>query len=75
MVIGDYSTNGYWWLFHCKLLMIILLMSIDGYFLNGCWWLLYYKLFFVIIYYITIIGDYYIVGYFKSFFIGYYFIF
>ncbi len=26
--------NGYWWLFHCKPLVVILLMVIDGYFIN-----------------------------------------
>jgi hypothetical protein len=35
MVIGGYSTNGYWWLFRCKPLMGILLVVIDGYFING----------------------------------------
>jgi len=30
MVIGGYYINGYWWLFHCKPLVVI-----DGYFING----------------------------------------
>jgi len=30
MAIGDYYINGYWWLFHCKPLVVI-----DGYFING----------------------------------------
>jgi hypothetical protein len=55
--------------------MPILLVGISGYFINGYWWLLYYKLLLAIRCYITIIDDYYIVGYFKLFFIGYYFLF
>jgi len=35
MAIGDYSINGYWWLFRCQPLVIILLVVIDGYFING----------------------------------------
>jgi hypothetical protein len=31
MAIGGYSINGYWLLFHCKLLVVILLVAIDGY--------------------------------------------
>jgi hypothetical protein len=31
MAIGDYSINGYWWLFFLWLLMAILLMAMDGY--------------------------------------------
>jgi len=67
IVIDGYFINGYWWLFRCKPLLVILLVVIDGYFINGYKWLLYHKLFFVIICYITTIGSYYIVGYFKLF--------
>jgi hypothetical protein len=31
MVIGCYFINGYWWLFHIKPLVVILLVIIDGY--------------------------------------------
>jgi hypothetical protein len=29
VVIGGYLINGYWWLFHCKPLMVILLVAIN----------------------------------------------
>jgi hypothetical protein len=35
MVIDGYFINGYWWLFHCQPLMVILLMAIDGYSIAG----------------------------------------
>jgi hypothetical protein len=35
MVIVGYFINGYWWLFHSKPLVVILLVVIDGYFING----------------------------------------
>jgi hypothetical protein len=35
MAIGGYSINGYWWLFRCKPLVVILLVVIDGYFVHG----------------------------------------
>jgi hypothetical protein len=35
MVIGGYSINSYWWLFHCKPLVVILLVAIDNYFIGG----------------------------------------
>jgi hypothetical protein len=31
MVHGGYFINGYWCLFHCKPLVVILLVVIDGY--------------------------------------------
>jgi hypothetical protein len=31
MDIGGYYINGYWWLFGCKPLVVILLMVIVGY--------------------------------------------
>jgi hypothetical protein len=31
IIIGDYFINGYWWLFHCKPLEVMLLVAIDGY--------------------------------------------
>jgi hypothetical protein len=31
MTINEYFVNGYWWLFHCKSLVVILLVAIDGY--------------------------------------------
>jgi hypothetical protein len=34
MAIDSYSINGYWWLFHCKPLMVILLVAIDGYYIG-----------------------------------------
>ncbi len=34
MDINDYYINGYWWLFCCKPLVVILLVVIDGYFIN-----------------------------------------
>jgi len=43
MAIGGYYINGYWCLFYCKPLVVILLVVIDGYFINGyciisyCW--------------------------------------
>jgi hypothetical protein len=37
MVIGDYFINGYWWLNYHKLLVAILLLTIDGYFIVGHW--------------------------------------
>jgi len=36
MVIGGYSTSGYW----C-LLLVTILMAISGYYISGYWWLLY----------------------------------
>jgi hypothetical protein len=33
--IGAYFINGYWWLFHCKPLVVILLLAIDGYFIGN----------------------------------------
>jgi hypothetical protein len=45
--------------------MAILLMAIICYFINGCWWLLHYKLLLVILCYITTIGEYSILNYFK----------
>jgi hypothetical protein len=39
MVIGGYSTNGYWLLFYSWLLVAMVLMAIAGYFINGYWWL------------------------------------
>jgi hypothetical protein len=30
------AIGGYWWLFHCKPLVVTLLVVIDGYFINGC---------------------------------------
>jgi len=54
MAISGYFINGYWWLFHCKPLVII-----DGYFINGyCIMLLL-----VITCYIATIGDYCIINY------------
>jgi hypothetical protein len=35
MAIGGYFINGYWWLFCCKPLAVILLVFVDGYFING----------------------------------------
>jgi hypothetical protein len=35
LVFGGYYIDGYWWLFHCKPLVVILLMFIYGYFING----------------------------------------
>jgi hypothetical protein len=35
MDIRDYFINGYWCLFHCKSLVVILLLVIDGYSING----------------------------------------
>jgi hypothetical protein len=37
MAIGGYSINGYGWLFHQWLSMVILLMVIGGYSINGYW--------------------------------------
>jgi hypothetical protein len=39
VVIGEYFIcghfiNGYWWFFHCKPLVVILLVAIDGYFIS-----------------------------------------
>jgi hypothetical protein len=31
MAIDGYFINGYWWLFHYKPLMVVLLVVIDGY--------------------------------------------
>jgi len=53
MAIGGCFINGYWWLFYCKPLVVILLLAIDGY----CWLLV------VIFCYITTIGGYYIISY------------
>jgi hypothetical protein len=62
VAISDYFIIGYWWLFHYKPLVdILLLVDIDGYFINGYEWLLHYKLLFFIICYITTIGDYCII--------------
>jgi hypothetical protein len=49
MIIGGYYINDYWWLFHYKPLVLILLTIIDGYFINGYYirsycWLLYVRL-------------------------------
>jgi hypothetical protein len=33
-IIGGYFINGYWWLFHCEPLVVILFVGIDGYFIN-----------------------------------------
>jgi len=41
VVINDYYINGYWWVFHCNPLVVILLMVIDGYFIGGYYWLFY----------------------------------
>jgi hypothetical protein len=41
MDIGGYFINGYWWLFPCKPLVVILLMAIGGYSLINHWWLFY----------------------------------
>ncbi len=41
VAIGDYSMNGYWWLFYQWLLVAILSMPIGGYSINGYWWLFY----------------------------------
>jgi hypothetical protein len=54
------AIDGYWWLLYLWLLLAILLMVIDAY---------------CIICYIATIGNYYIIGWFKLFFIGYYFLF
>jgi len=35
MAITGYYINGYWWLFHCRSLVVILLVAIDGYFIDG----------------------------------------
>jgi hypothetical protein len=35
MAIGDYSMNGYWWLFYQWLLVVNLLMDIGDYSING----------------------------------------
>jgi hypothetical protein len=35
MAFGVYFINGYWWLFHQWLLLVILLMAFGGYFING----------------------------------------
>jgi hypothetical protein len=70
VVINGYYINGYWWLFHYKPLMVILLMAINGYSIGGYKWLLmailmviggYYWLLLVIICYITTIDDYSII--------------
>ncbi len=37
--IGGYSINVYCWLFYCRSLVVILLVSIDGYFTSGYFWL------------------------------------
>jgi len=31
VAIGGYFINGYWWLFHYKPLVVILVLNIDGY--------------------------------------------
>jgi hypothetical protein len=31
IIIGGYFNNVYWWLFHCKPLVVILLMANDSY--------------------------------------------
>jgi hypothetical protein len=33
--IDGYFINGYYWLFYCKPLVVILLVIIGGYFING----------------------------------------
>ncbi len=35
MSIGGCSINIYWWLFHYKPLVVILLVAIDGYSIGG----------------------------------------
>jgi hypothetical protein len=39
--ISGYSTNGYCWLFHCKPLVVILLVVLHGYGWLFYWWLFY----------------------------------
>ncbi len=34
MAIGGYFIKDYWWLFHCKPLLVISLVAISGYFIN-----------------------------------------
>jgi hypothetical protein len=34
MAIGGYFINGYWWLFRCKPLLVILFVVIDGYIID-----------------------------------------
>jgi len=41
VAIGEYSINGYWWLFYCKPLVVILLAAIDGYSIDDYYWLFY----------------------------------
>jgi hypothetical protein len=36
LAIVGYFIGGYYWLFYCKLLVVILLVAIGGY-----WWLFY----------------------------------
>jgi hypothetical protein len=75
VIINIYYINGYWCLFRCTRLVVILLLviicyitSIDHYcIINYCW------IFNVIISWA--IGSYYIVRYLKLFFINYYFLF
>jgi len=57
--IGGYFINGYWWLFHCKPLRVILLMVIDGYRWLFYWWLL------------MVIGSYYIINYYWLYMLYY----
>jgi hypothetical protein len=63
VVIGGYYINGCWWLFHCKPLVCILLVVINGYFIydyciiNDCW------LLYVILQLLMIIVLYIIIGY------------
>jgi hypothetical protein len=49
MAIGGCYINGYWWLFCCKQLVVILLPVIDGYFINGYCIINYCWIFYVII--------------------------
>jgi len=49
IIIGDYSINGYWWLFYRWLLIVILLVAIGCYFIIGYWLLFYYWILVVII--------------------------
>jgi hypothetical protein len=41
MAIGNYSINGYLWLFYYWLLVAITLMGIGCYSMNGYWWLIH----------------------------------
>ncbi len=65
MVIDDYFINGYQWLLHYKLLLIIIcyITTINDYCVINYFWIFY-----VIISWA--IGRYYIVSYFKLLFVG-----